>query len=401
MSGGRTFLRHTGQGLGLVVGQGGPESIGRTDMGGMATKTNRKFEPTEADQRIEATEADQAAEERKHVFQERRDQEFIDEGYLPPNANPNSQDLHDALGHWADWDLGTRQDNNGVHKIERWIEGEDATHLDQQLAVNEIHNHYMIQKPEDLDGNLLPPEARVLDLSSADSRLGMLDNLVQNKAGDPYGERTCGAASLVGAGVLAGGGKNGGDGLKTVMDAMSANAKGNPQLQKYLDGDPKDKGQPGVLTGIRKRVADGTATVEDMQTLQRELYNQLQNKESKDASDQFNKVNNDPKSSQEQKDAAEKAMLAVSGDGLEADTLKNFMHSTPAMDKMMKDKGMGISFIKNDPIHEVSSHAVLTIENGAKGPGAIYDPELRDDGQVVTDKTELGNYGNAQVTQIQ
>lgn len=357
---------------------------------------------TEQDKAIEAAEAAQAKADRDVVFEQRREQEWVDGDELGPLADPSSQDLMKALGHWTDWDYGTFQNNNGAHKIEREMEGASDQNVQQRLAVNELHNHYMVQNPGDLTKDKLVPEDTQLDLSSADSRVKALDNLVQNKVGDPYGERTCGAASLVGAGLLSGGGKNGGDGLKTVMDAMVANAKGDPALLKYLEGDKNDPdNKTGVLGDIRKRAADGSATVADMQTLQRELYNQLQNKESKEASDAYNKVMADPAATDAQKEAAAKKMQDASADGLGADTLQKFMHSTPEMDKMMKTNGMGISFIGNDPNNPKSQHAVLTIANGQGGPGAIYDPQLRDDGQMVMDPKELENYGKAQVASVQ
>lgn len=53
------------------------------------------------------------------------------------------------------------------------------------------------------------------------------------------------------------------------------------------------------------------------------------------------------------------------------------------------------------PVERASNHAVLTLGHGREdGAYTIYDPQARDDGQVVMDADELDNYRTAESAHI-
>lgn len=344
---------------------------------------------------------EQAAAEARAVrdatFEQRRDDEYINGGDPIPTATPTgptSQNLLAALGHWADWDLGVQQNDLGADRIAREQAGGDEQMTQSRLAANEIHNHYMVQRPDDLSKlkDQMTPFDKQLDLSNADARVAALDNLVQNLPSDASGEQTCAASSLLGAAIL-GGETKGTEGVAKLLDAMTKNA--SPETLKYFEGD-KDK--PGVLSDIRKKMASGEQlSVGDMHLIQRELYNELQENETKDAAAKAEKVKNDPSATEAEKAAAERAANNALDSGIQGDTLKKFLGNAPEFQKMMKDNEMGISFIQNDPDARRSNHAVLSIGHGREGGAyTVYDPQLRDDGQVITDGAELENYAKAE-----
>jgi hypothetical protein len=62
---------------------------------------------------------------------------------------------------------------------------------------------------------------------------------------------------------------------------------------------------------------------------------------------------------------------------------------------------MSVSYIHNDPYDKASTHAVLTIGHGREGgPHTIYDPQMRDDGQIVMQPSELEHYQTAQKANV-
>ncbi|MFN0246078.1 MAG: hypothetical protein ACKV2T_04170 [Kofleriaceae bacterium] len=337
----------------------------------------------------EAEEAVQAKAQRDATFEQRRDDEYYNEGFDIPTADrygPDPQNLLAALGHWAEWDLPVAQNDNGATKIRREQEGAPEEGTAKRLAANAIKNHYMIQKPADLNAleNHDVDHDTLLDLSCADSRVQVLDNLVQNVANNRNAENTCAASSLLGAAVL-GGKENGTEGVTALLDAMKANA--TPEQLAALEGD-KDK--PGALTDIRTKIAAGQQlSTGDMHLIQGQLYQQLQDNEIAAAKAKLAANPHDPE--------AQKALFKAGDSGIQSGTLKNFIGNAPAFQQMMKDNEMGISFIQNDPNARESNHAVLTMGHGREdGAYTVYDPQLRDDGQVITNTTELDNYKNAE-----
>lgn len=64
----------------------------------------------------------------------------------------------------------------------------------------------------------------------------------------------------------------------------------------------------------------------------------------------------------------------------------------PALSKMFKDAGLGVSKIDNDG-DDVGNHFVLQIGQPGADDEAIYDPLARKDGhQVVKDPTKVNDY---------
>jgi hypothetical protein len=343
-----------------------------------------------------ATKAEAAEAAKAHrdiTFKERRDEEFMNEGYDIPTADrygADSQSLLAALGHWAEWDPLVAQNDNGADRIQHEQQGADPEGTARRLAANQIKNHYMIQKPDDLKTlqDIDIDSDTLLDLSCADSRVQVLDNLVQNIAHNRNGENTCAASSLLGAAIL-GGEENGTEGVTKLLDAMKSNA--TPDQLKALEG---DKDNAGVLTDIRKKIAAGEQlSTGDMHLIQGTLYQQLQDNEIAAAQAKLAANPDDPE--------LQKAVQAAGQTGIQAGTLKNFLGNAPQFQKMMQDNEMGISFIQNNPDAKESNHAVLTLGHGREGGAyTVYDPQMRDDGQIITDGTELDNYKNAESLHI-
>lgn len=344
--------------------------------------------------------AAQAKAQRDETFHNRRDDEYINGGDPIPTATPtgpDSQSLLAALGHWAEWDFAVQQNTAGEDALAKAQEGQPQDATDRRLASNEIHNHYMVQRPEDLAklrGDMVPYD-KELDLSTADSRIAALDNLVQN-TGERSGELTCAASSLLGAAIM-GGKDQGTEGISILLDTMTKNA--SPEMLKVLEG---EKDAPGALTEIRKKIAAGEQLdVGDMHVIQTQLYNELQANETKAAADKVEALEHDPSATEQQIAEARAQMEAARDSGIQAGSLRKFIGSSPEFTNMMKDNDMGISFIQNDPDAKTSNHAILTLGHGSEdGAYTVYDPQLRDDGQVITDPTEIANYRKAETNFI-
>jgi hypothetical protein len=350
-------------------------------------------------ERLEAAEAVRADVQRDATFEQRREDERDDVGDLRTDPHgAGAQDLMVALGHFAEQDDGTIQNTNGELAIRRKarLSGQSAEATDKQVAINELRNHYMIREQDDRLklGDIDIDHDTLLDLSSADSRIRALDNLIQNDANDPNSENTCAAASLLGAGIL-GGGERGTEGIEILLDAMMTMG---PESRERLEGNDE---RPGVLSEIRKKIAAGEQlNTGDMHTMQRELYNELQAKEFRDANERLQAVNADPNATDEERRAASKAADAAAGGGIQNTTLQSFIHGSPHLKKMMQENEMGISYIYNNPNSKESSHAVLSIGRGEDGARSVYDPQLRDDGQMVTDRAEVENYRLAEARYV-
>jgi hypothetical protein len=315
-----------------------------------------------------------AVTQRNETFAHRRDQEDHQMG--PPVA---SKDLMSALGHYTDAADPERVNRHGEAKLLRGHENDDPDVVAQHAASHEIHNHYMINSKAEFDGadKILKPEDTKLDLSTPDAKLKAMNNFTQNQAGRMDGESECAAASLVAAAVLSDG-KKGTDGLAKLMNAMDANA---------LDKDERKNLDSGVMKVIRDKMKKGQdLTIQDLHRLQDQLYTEMHYHQALKANEL---------------DATDpKAAAALRADGLQANSITGFLDKSPEMRKMMDDNHMAVSFIDNNG-QTRSPHATLSIgDDGSGRSKAVYDPEARDEGQIVTGKTELDNYKKAQLQRV-
>jgi hypothetical protein len=315
----------------------------------------QKIEPI-LNKALDRVDAQMAPIVRDSTFEQRRESESYGE-YGPPS--PDSVDLQDGLAKWQDLDDPEIMNHYGERGFLRGSESAKEGEIDRRLASHEISNHYMINSREEYDKvhDQMLPEDTKLDLSSNDARLKMLDNLTQNRRDMLDGENTCAASSLLAGAVLMGG-ENGTEGITTLLDSVA----------KQCPDDKSKEAFEANLGNIREKMAKGEPlTVGDMHSMQNNIYTQLNWKEQ-----QANA--NDPA-------------------GLQHDTVQRFMDASPDLKEKFKENGLAISYIDNNGT-KPSTHAVLSIAREGQD-AAIYDPYLRDDGQMVTGDGETANYEEA------
>ena len=225
-----------------------------------------------------------------------------------------------------------------------------------QQNITELWGHYADNG--DAPADLVAAKNVELDMSSPEKRLEVLNMLTQNTVfgdGDVISQKDCAASSLIGAAIMGGGT----DGLITLMNSMNQNGR-------TIDAKLEEKG--GNLYKLREKIANGDAlTVADMQTLQRDLYQQL------DRVDKL--VGDDP-------------------EGISTASERYFLQGSDMHD-MMVEQGLQIGNIDTN-FNGTSNHAVLQI--GEKG---IYDPWMRKGGQLTTNPDEVADYKTVMRSRVQ
>jgi hypothetical protein len=307
---------------------------------------------------------------REAALNQRREDDAT--GYNPYDigfGNGDSANMKEALGHWAEADVYTYNPNRfSDSALERKIGDSDPEHLDQRLAASRIQSHWMVNSQSDFNtlGERLLPEDTPVDLSNPDARLRTLDNFTQNMAGNQNAESQCVASSLIGAAVL-GGEKEGNEGILKLMDAMNANAKANAEA-----GGGEAPAESETMKALRERMAKGEPVTQgDLHQLQQDLYSQLKQ-------DQLR--TQDPNAGGD----------ATVG-GINPTTLKKFMAQAPDFAGMMEEKELKVIGIHASGENN-SRHAVLQIGMGDGGNPAIFDPQFRDEGQIVTSDVDTMDY---------
>jgi hypothetical protein len=223
---------------------------------------------------------------------------------------------------------------------------------------------------------------RSFDMSTVEGRLQAANNLTQNDPRNPgLGDVTCGASSLVTAAML-NGGASGSSGLETLMGAMD-----HQRRENYMRSHPgltdedidKDENLRNSLKSsasedlIRKEIAAQkkgdslNLSTEELHGLQQDLYTEMRGREKEAHPD--------------------------SSEGLHQDAIQDFISDNPKFHDMMVASHMSvISVDASGEKDRPAKHAILQI-----GDRAIYDPEARDAGQLVTDPQELADYQNARL----
>jgi hypothetical protein len=313
---------------------------------------------TGIDKALDRMDEQMAPIQRDATFEQRRDQESRDSYSHGPDG-ADAIDVQDGLANWANLDDPEVMNHYGERSFTKGSENAKPGELEHRLASHEISNHYMINSAEEYDKvkDKMLPEDTPLDLSSQNARLKTLDNLVQNRPDMKDGENTCAASSLL-AGAILSGGKNGTEGVTTLLDSVA----------KQCPDEETRKAFEANLGQIREKIAKGEPlTVGDMHSMQNNIYTQLNFKEQQGNAQDL--------------------------PGLQADTLQKFLDASPELKKKFKDNGLAVSYIDNNG-KTPSTHAVLSIARDGQNP-AIYDPYLRDDGQLVTGDQQTAGYEEA------
>jgi hypothetical protein len=280
----------------------------------------------------------------------------------------DSADLGEALGHWAEADVFTyNPERMSDGAMRRKLEAAGADNIEERLAANRIHSHYMVNSEREFGelGKKILPEDTELDLSNPDARLQALDNFTQNMAGNKNAESQCVASSLVAAAVL-GGGEQGNEGILKLMHAMEANAKAKAEA-----GGDGTLDCAETLKTMRERIKEGQPlTIGDLHQLQQDLYSQLKK-------DQLQTQTGN-------------AADATAG-GINAKTVQKFMANSDGFDTMMEENKLEVVMINNNGMQN-SPHAVLQIGRGDDLNPAIFDPQFRDEGQIIASEQETADY---------
>ena len=324
-----------------------------------------------------------AREERRRILEARRIDQPVGEDYTRTDGVP-SADLEGALGHWAENDYAPVMERAGDEAFEHVYgdmpQGEDTTYRGDKvgfdrLAAHRIHNHYMVESKQDFDKLQelgVPPEDTPVDLSSPDARLTVLDNLSQETPGNVSSKDQCVAASIVGAAVLSGG-KSGTEGLLALMDGMQKNQQ-----------DSGSDARLEQLEALREKIKNGTPlTVGDLHGLQDALYSQLkatQNLENERKGKMADPEHPDP-------------------GGINAAVVSDFLSHSPELAARMRENKLALSYVENNG-EQPFLHAVLEIGRPDGQAHAYYDPLLRDEGQIITDRREADDYRRAQRVHI-
>ncbi len=292
-------------------------------------------------------------------------------GKQPPPARGNGggtpEDLANALGHYTETEPFKGADNEHDREVQKFAKDYPEAGP-AEVAAYSVGQHY------ENTGKPPPDTAPLGNLDTPEGRVKALAKVTQQQQGDSGGEEKCGAASIVGAALLAGGTE---PGLTTLMDAMEKRT--DAAGQKALDVQFKK---------IRDEIHDHKPiTIKDMHTLQSTLYAELKT------------------------DIAGEE-LGVGDPGVKMDTLQNFVHGDDKLASMFADNHMDIEAINNHPLKDDedkngprpdkhyelnrdNNHAVLQIKDGKGNVIGVYDPYKRDEGQVVTKKDELEDYTQA------
>jgi hypothetical protein len=283
------------------------------------------------------------------------------------NGGGTPEDLTNALGHYTEHEAfrgGDHEHDWEVSKFQR--EYPDAS--EAEVAAYSVGQHY-----EDA-GKPLPDGAPLGNLDSPDARIKAVAKLTQQQNADSASEEKCGASSIVGGVLLAGGT----DGLVTLMDAM----------EKRTD-DAGKKVMNDEFKKLREEIKKGKPiTVGDMHMLQSALYDEMK----------VDIAGEDPGNGAEA--------------GVKKETMDDFIHGDEKLSKLFAENHMEIEGINNHPLEDgddkdgpvpgkhyelnrSNNHAVLEIKDAEGKVVGVYDPYKRDKGQVVTDKDELDDYGKA------
>ena len=172
-------------------------------------------------------------------------------------------------------------------------------------------------------------------------QITQLDNL--SATPNPSDNNRCGAASIVGGVLLAGG------------------YQGLQELISDLRGANPAQGQPGhqdlsALDAILPRLANGSATQEDIARIQDGLYQVLSAKE------------------------------ADSNPYLRNVSVADFIMNSPHVGEMFRQEGLNIRNIDGGDADDAGNHFVLGFNGG------IYDPWPRSQGQIATSLADVGTY---------
>ncbi len=309
------------------------------------------------------------------------------EDLVNPNGhgNPDPRTLQETFGHYVDH---SHDDDSAQQKADEQAQkAQDAQTMTQWRADHPgASSMDEASKRITLDATNAVPESestQLGDLSSAEGRTRALARLTQNRADlTPIGEDECGAASMVGGALLAGGDQ----GLNMLAgDIEKKELAGG--LDKKSPEEMVDFAQMTVLQA--KIAAKLPLTAADMHTMDDALYHTV-------------------KMDEEGTPAETMRRNIAEGDrdaGLSKAGLQSFIDENPDLTKMYKDNGMNLALLntgeRDDAHRRVSSHFVLEVD-GKDGVAGVYDPYSRRDGQIIngTDAQALKDYNEAQMGRV-
>ncbi len=308
------------------------------------------------------------------------------EDVVNPNGHgqPDPAAVQAAFGHYAD--------HTHDHDTDQQKADEAAQKDDDRRALERFKADHPGASDFDIASkriglehdNAVPPgeSAAVGDLSTAEGRTAALAQITQNRTDlEPLGEHECGAASLVGGALLAGGNK----GLGVLADDI---------LNKDLQSDPSKQSveelidEQKMLVMKAKLLAGVPLTQGDIHSMDDALYRTI-------------KLHEEGMSPELLKSALQDG----DGAGISARNLQGFIDHNPDLAKMFKANHMDVALINStgerDPeTHQrLTNHFVLEV-NGKSGEAGVYDPYSRRGGQVANSEDDIKDYNDATVTRV-
>ena len=211
------------------------------------------------------------------------------------------------------------------------------------------------------------PDAEVA-LGTREERLAFLRGFTQNYAldgmeiggVDDTGGNRCGATSLLAGAMLAGGN----DGLKTMIDLVG----NDDRASEYMKGE---------LGGLQDKLARGeNLSKADLRLLQAGLHDNLRARSVEKFGDRYEE---------------EGAGVAV---GAMWDVMQD-----PALKQLYEDNGLSIGHIDTTG-DDKANHYVLQVGSPGSEGAMVYDPQAREDGQVIEGESWLDNYHKARKLNI-